>query len=384
MKLAFKIALFLSTTLTFFAFSVSPDPVERSKPTTIKILLHRQISELILEAKGRYSIYNPLDGSQVFSGIVSRRHPITTEPYGIRWGEKFPGYHQLRFVPGDSQSTLLVNGIQYKGSIEVYHHDGKFNVINEVDIDNYLKSVLSVQFPIPLHEEVMNAIVILARTNAYFQTHHFSQSFWHVVSDEVGYQGAAVLPKFHVNRAVETTHQATLSYKTAPFPAIWNQNCAGKTTSFASIFRKPFATPQGVDVPLAATDRKASQWSCSIPKERLSEMVHIDEIKAVDLYITPETEKIYGIKITGDSQVKNFSFTDFQAMVGGDILRSNDFTVKADGDSVVFTGFGEGNGVGLCLHSALLMADKGEKADKILNFFFPETKIEKWSTPMIR
>ena len=46
------------------------------------------------------------------------------------------------------------------------------------------------------------------------------------------------------------------------------------------------------------------------------------------------------------------------------------------GDQIVFKGFGEGNGVGLCLFSASAMADKGEKAPKILSAFYPETQLE--------
>ena len=58
-------------------------------------------------------------------------------------------------------------------------------------------------------------------------------------------------------------------------------------------------------------------------------------------------------------------------------MKSNDFQIQVTSDKVIFKGFGEGNGVGLCLFSANAMADKGEKAPKIMTSFFPETKLEK-------
>jgi SpoIID/LytB domain protein len=51
--------------------------------------------------------------------------------------------------------------------------------------------------------------------------------------------------------------------------------------------------------------------------------------------------------------------------------------VQLKGDDLVFTGYGEGLGVGLCLYSAKALAEKGQKATEILNAFFPETRLEK-------
>src|SRR3569832_932705 len=148
------------------ALPQNTDFSQKSKPTTLKVLLQKQVPELTLEVKGRHYIYNPLDGVQISWGLLSKRHPVKAEAYGIHWGDKFPGSYQLRFVPGDSQSSILVNGIQYRGCIEIYLTDGKFNVINEVDVENYLKSTLSTEFAVAPHDEVMSAVSIVARTNA--------------------------------------------------------------------------------------------------------------------------------------------------------------------------------------------------------------------------
>jgi stage II sporulation protein D len=52
---------------------------------------------------------------------------------------------------------------------------------------------------------------------------------------------------------------------------------------------------------------------------------------------------------------------------------SSDFTVTIKDDTVIFSGFGKGHGVGLCLYSASALAQNGENAVKILSKFFPET-----------
>ncbi|MBS0648358.1 MAG: SpoIID/LytB domain-containing protein [Verrucomicrobia bacterium] len=374
------IATIWSCVLMVIAVSASPQATDfskKSKPATVKVLLHRQVSELTLEAKGRYNIYYPLDDTKVDSGINSKRNLVTAGEYGIKWGEEYKGYHQLRFVPVDSQSYILVNGIQYRGCIEIWKNDGKLNVINEVGVEPYLKSTLSSAFPQPLHPEVMNAVAIVARTKAYFTGERNKQASWHVTASEVGYQGAGIMPKQHIDRAVDSTYHAILTYNDAPFAAAWTQNSAGKTVDFAAVFRKALSTPPGVTAPIAAKDRQKSKWTCAMPKTLLAQATDLPLVTGVDLYVTPQAAKVYAVKVTGETHVKDFDFETFQRIVGPNKLRSNDFTVEAKGDEIIFTGYGEGSGVGLCLYSAKALAEKGEKASQILEAFFPQTKLEK-------
>lgn len=380
MSLRHLLMLFIGTIGMIFNLDSSPqntDFSQKSKPMTLKVLLQKQATDLMLEVKGRHYIYNPLDGTEIAWGLLSKRFPVKAETYGIHWGEKFPGSFQLRFVPGDSQSSILVNGVQYRGCIELYLTDGKFNIINEVDTENYLKSTLSSEFSTPLPEEEMSAISIVARTHAYFTAQKNKHAFWHVTAEDVGYKGASMLPKSHIEKAVNATYHMILSYQGGPFAAGWTQNSAGKTADFATIFRKAAISPPGVQAPIALKDRKLHQWSCIFPKEHLAHALDLRAVTAIDLYVAPDSEKVYAIKVSDDAHAKDCDFIAFQQIIGKDQLRSSDFKVKAQGDELIFTGFGEGPGVGLCLYSAKMLAEKGQRAPQILQEFFPGTVLEK-------
>ncbi len=376
---------FVLIALTASATPQSTDSSQKLKPATVKVLLERQVPNLTLEVKGRHEVYDPFNGTLISSSKFSKKHTVTIDQYGvdgppcIKWDDRYPS-HQLRFVPGDSQSSILVNGIQYRGCVEIYMNNEKFNVINEVDVETYLKSTLSVAFPQPLHDEMLNAIAIVARTHAYFLSQRQKQAFWHVTAHDVGYQGATFLAKQHIARAVESTRQAILTYQGAPFAATWTQNSAGKTVDFAAVFRKSLATPPGVNAPIAAKDRTQNKWTCSLPKSLLAHATDLPRVTGIDLYVTAQAEKVYAVKVTGEAQVKDFDFVTFQKIVGSNKLRSNDFTVQTEGDELIFTGYGEGPGVGLCLYSAKALAEKGEKAPQILEAFFPQTQLEKVKT----
>lgn len=347
----------------------------KDKSSTLKILIHSQIPKALIEIKGRHHIYNPLDGTQLSWGVVSKRHELVSTLHGIQWGERFIGHHQLRLVPGDSQSSILVNGIQYKGCIEIYLNDNYFTIINEVDIETCLKSILSNQFKEALPDELMSAVAIIARTNAYFEARRNPQAFWHLTAKEIDYQGAAFLSPSYIGKAVDSTRHAVISYQNALFPATWVKNSAGKTEAFPEVFRHTLKSPPGIDVPYAA--REESQWSSSIPKEELAQAIHLPSIKSIDLYLTNPGNKVYAVKVSSDNQSKDYDFFTFQKIVGIENLRSNDFAVNSKGEDVQFVGFGDGHGVGLCLYGAQIMAKKGSKALEILTTFFPNTTLKK-------
>jgi stage II sporulation protein D len=356
---------------------IPTDFSQKEKPATIKILIDKQKSKILLEAKGRYNVYNPQNEYLVASGASTSRHVLTPSESGLKWGELFPGIFQIRVVPADAQSTVLVDGIEYRGCVEVYDFKGKLYVVNEVDIERYLKSIMTSQFINELDEEVMDAVAIAARTNAYFLVSHKMESPWHVDAQDVGYQGYAVtLQNIHVDRAVNNTRHMVMTFHGQPFPTSWTKDSAGKTADFASIYRKEVEAPKGVEAPFAAHDREKHAWNFSISKQDLAKALGAARVNSFDLYQDKKTQKVYGARVKDGEELRQFDFTKLQKALGAARLKSNDFNILVQGDQIVFKGFGEGTGVGLCLFSASAMADKGEKAPKILTAFYPDTQLE--------
>jgi stage II sporulation protein D len=356
---------------------IPQDISQKAKPTTIKVLIGKQREKVLLEAKGHYNVYNPLNALPITEGIATKRQWLKTSDNGLFWGELIPGIYQIRLVPQDAQTTLLVDGIEYRGCIEIYDIKGKLFVVNEVDIERYLKSTMTSQFASEMDEEVMDSIAITARTHAYYLVSRKMTAYWHVDAQDSGYQGYAItLQNLHVDRAIDNTRHMVLIYQGMPFPTAWTKNSAGKTADFATVFRKDVQAPDGVEAPFAAHDREKHAWTFSISKQELAKALGAAKVSDFDLYQDSKSQKIYGARLKEGSHIHQFDFTKLQEALGSARLKSNDFTVQMINDRIVFKGFGEGNGVGLCLFSANAMADKGQKAPKILASFFPETKLE--------
>lgn len=377
MKRAFS--FFILITLTSICFAVDNFTTQTNRPENIQVLLAKNVDEALLESKGSYVVLNPQDGSRITSSLSGKRFMLKATPSGIKWGEEYPGIHQVYIVPKSKKSSLLVNGIEYDGAICVFKIKNKINIINDLDIESYLKSTLTPQFPYPMENEVMAAITIAARTTAYSHVKRNKDAFWHVSAEQIGYYGKAIIqPDSHVSNSVDRTRHIilVLSEKgdARPFAATWTENSGGKTAPFHSIFRKDWWAPKnGVEAPHALLSRNDSKWTYKISKKDLAILLNLQSITTIDLYTENYSKKTYAIKILSNGETKDIDFENFQKILGTDNLLSNDLQVIVGNADVLFTGFGKGLGVGLCLLSANQMAHNGDNAAKILAKFYPDT-----------
>jgi len=355
------------------------DVSQINKPATIKILVAQDKPEVLLEIQGRYQIYNPLDGLLVDTGILGKRSPISVASDGIKWANILPiGLRQFRIVPGDSQSKILVNGVQYLGCIEAYEYNGLVTIVNELDVENYLKSTLAPLFSSEKNQELLDAIAITARTQIYYTLVHNFNADWQVDAAEVGYQGFALAHQnARLDKSIDNTKHMIMTHNQTPFFALWTKDSAGKTASIDTILRKESNAPAGVQIPLALRDREKRTWSLTITKEQLARIAEVKNINGLDLFLDQLSGKVYALRIHDGFTTKDIDFFTLQTAIGAKKVRSNDFTVSLKKDNIILSGFGEGPGAGLCLYSARLMAERGDKATKILSTFFPDTQLER-------
>ncbi|MCX6991002.1 MAG: SpoIID/LytB domain-containing protein [Chlamydiae bacterium] len=362
-----------------FTAEIHTDVSQKMKPATVKVLLVENAPSIILEAKGKYQISNPANDFVIGNGSFSKRARVSHENAGMKWGELIPGMFQMRIIPMNAETTILVNGIEYRGCVEIYDNAGKFSVINEVDVESYLRSTLASAFTKEMDQEVLNALVIVARTNVY---HMLSKKpvnpLYQVKAKESDYRGHGItLQNVALEGAISSTRHAILTYNDAPFAATWTENSAGKTADYASIYRKNTPSPSGVEIPLAESDRQKLGWSFSVTRDQLANIASVRKVSQISLFSEKNSGKVYAVKVSDGDNSQDVDFFTLQAALGETKLKSNDFTLDVKGDTVTFKGYGTGNGTGLCLYSASLMAKQGQDAGKILSTFFPDTKLEK-------
>lgn len=346
---------------------------------TIQILIKKNIDGALVDVKNGYQVINPENQKKLSSGSKGKRYYLQTTPKGLKWGEGYIGIHQIKIVPKNQATSILIDGIQYKGSLGVYDVNGQIQLVNEIDVEDALKAILSYHCANTSYQSATyDALAIALRTHLYDIIFRRQNPYWDVQAEEVKYLGGgAVLIKPEIERAVNGTRHLIMTYLDKPFPTSWTENSAGKTASYVDVFRKKSDTPPGVLVAFSQKVRESHKWKCILPNELFAKLLHLDTIKEVDLYQDPQAKKTYALSISDGKNFVELTFAEFQKLIGENRILSNDIHVHILKDNTVFEGYGQGLGVGLCLLSADEMAKMGDSAMKILNYFYPDTFIVK-------
>lgn len=214
-------------------------------PPMIDVLIVNDQSSVILEVKGKYHLYDPNTNKHLSSRMLGKRKPFETMASGLKWGEEFPGTYQIKIVPDGHQTTVVIDGEEYYGAIVVYDIGGSISIVNRVDIEDYLSSMLPQQFPEALPEETLAAVAITARTNAYYDSLNPRNPFWAVDAQKIGYKGINSA-HYHneMERAIRATSHMVMS-KTGtyegvitPFAAQWGTLSGRRISGNDAIYSK--------------------------------------------------------------------------------------------------------------------------------------------------
>jgi hypothetical protein len=240
--------------------------------TFIKLLVVHDKPGVVLEVKGQYKVYDPNTDKFISTRFKGKRKYMQAISDGIKWGEEFPGIHQLMIVPNTLSTTTIVDGIEYKGRIYVYDIGGAISIVNELTLDDYVRCTIAQQYETSnLSDEAMNAVVIAARTNAYYLVQNPGSKFWTIDARKTGYQGHTLVnvnPKFE--KALERTHNMVLSDDNNEVKAFANNwgISAGQSEAIKNIISSSISVVEADDLAKKGNDA-AKILSKAYPQKNL-------------------------------------------------------------------------------------------------------------------
>ncbi|MBS0635712.1 MAG: hypothetical protein JSR37_09640 [Verrucomicrobia bacterium] len=166
---------------------------ERFDGPTIRIQLMSDTDGAQVEVKGAYNVFDPRTGKKLDSAYASSSYYMYPTVDGIKWGQEFPGIYQVLLVPDRPATTLLVGGTEYRGMAYLYQIKGTLGGVNEVSLEEFVRSMLSTHVPSDItEEEALAALSIALRTEALYWLAIANNQYWDVKASNVGYKGAAL------------------------------------------------------------------------------------------------------------------------------------------------------------------------------------------------
>lgn len=288
-----------------------------------------------------------------------------------------------------------INEIKYKYSnfekIRLLHvEDG---TIEEIPIDEYLYGVVSAEMPVDYEEEALKAQAVSARTYTIYKIINASGKHSNAdICDDSTCCQAWISKEKRMERweedereenwnkiktCVNETAGKIITYENQPINAFFHSNSGGITEVVSNVWG-------GKDLPYlksveTAGENNYKQYSSEITVPK-NELVNLLKKEFTDLSINFDDEKCIEIlDYTSSNRVKTVKFgnteipgTKVRSLLG---LKSNNFSITINDESVTFNVIGYGHGVGLSQTGADSLAKEGFSYEEILKHFYTGVEI---------
>jgi stage II sporulation protein D len=268
----------------------------------------------------------------------------------------------------------------YQGVLRVILNNDKLQVMNEVDIEDYLYGVVPAEVPASWPPEALKSQAIAARTYALYQVKHRTSWRYDLVDsqgDQV-YKGLQCVTA-QTNQAVDATQGLILVYQHHPIFAMYTANTGWHSAYAEDVFDQ--ALPYLIGVPDAySPTQPMGRWTRTYQaKDIQRQLARIGLQFGVIQDIVPQ-------EVTPSGRIKKAKLVHSN---GTQVLRARTTLKRAldlpevllkithDQQTYVFEGGGFGHGVGLSQWGARAMAEEGKSARDILHFYYRNVDVQK-------
>ncbi len=334
----------------------------------------------------------------------ARRPPISVTAVGgmiVLNGEKVPGdrlvvrassgYLTLVIAAGTS-SGPLANGnggtpgsglapLEVAGQVSVLRRGQGLMVINELDLEEYVKGVVPSEVNAAWHPEVLKAQAVAARTYALYQRMLSGGRDYDLVAgiqDQV-YRGRHGIDS-RIEQAVEATRGLVVTYQQAPIYAVFSSTAAGLTEDALNVWSKDLPYLKGVECPFD-TNSPYYRWQTSFKLETLERNLRQQGI-AVGTIATlapasySRAGRVTKLRVLHSQGELYLRGEDLRRVIGYAAIPSTQFDLDVVGPDVVVSGYGAGHAVGLCQWGAKELAELGYPFATILRYYYPGTELQ--------
>lgn len=292
---------------------------------------------------------------------------INKKPYGLK---------NFLCTPLDPALGLTIGTSTYAGQLEGKMVDHQLLIINHVELEEYVSSVLHTEswpgwpvevnmaFAIASRSYVMSMVMRAMKSN---KPYHVCNTNHHQT-----YRGNNY--KESIKKAVRETKGMLLVYQDEPILAMFDSCCGGIIP--ANIADVDFSMTPYLKRLYPCTYCKKSrmyEWTIKVDLSALEQKIahEIKPIKKIkDIKVVEDKAGLVSkIVVKGPKKSVPISYNAMRSALKG--IRSRCFLVKKKNNDIVVHGRGVGHHIGLCQWGACEMVKDGWAYGRILSFYYP-------------
>ncbi|CCO25120.1 SpoIID/LytB domain-containing protein [Maridesulfovibrio hydrothermalis] len=267
-----------------------------------------------------------------------------------------------------------------RGVVNVSIRKGKLLILNLIEVEDYLRSVVPAESYASWPAETLKAQAVAARTYAYYQKLHRTHLFYDVYADTYDQMYAGVdREDKRTDKAVKETLGQVLLYKKKPILSQYTANSGGHTADAKAIFGagKDYLVahkdPASLKGKMASWTRK---YKISAIESKLKKIgISVPGIKSIKPLEKGPSGRITKVRIRYRGGHRDLRTRT--TLGSSRVLKLPDILLQIDRKDGYYTfkGRGWGHGVGYSQWGAAELGKK-KKYDYILKFYYPGSDIK--------
>jgi len=293
--------------------------------------------------------------------------------YDLKSNQQF----QIRSSDGRG---IWVGQKRFSGKLNLFVLDSEILVVNVLGIEKYLSSVVGSEMPTKWPIEALKAQAIASRTYALKQKGNNLFDIDSTQKNQV-YNGLESRT-YKTIRAVRSTRSLVLTHKNKLINALFHSSSGGMTENSQDVWKNKY--PYLSSVKDFDKNNPNFRWQKKFSSNELANLFpKIGGLRNIEILDITSTGRAKNIKLFGSYGSYQMSGVVLRKRLGlkSNFVRFKFFEEKLNYKSptkkgLIVIGQGSGHGVGMSQWGAKYLAARGQKAERILKYFYRGVQIK--------
>ena len=375
------VALFIAA-LTVFRFFVVPlrRPEDTARPFMVRVRIAHNVQSLKMWSAAGCKVTDLVAGEVLSEkGTMRKSMKITPAGTGIKVGKTVYDTGRICVTPYGGKPVVL-NGVRYRGEMDVIRTDKGLDAVNRIALEDYLKGVL----PKEVHPfwpfSALEAQAIASRSYAVHRAERSRNKDYDLTADTYSQvYGGKSCEKWRTSKAVEGTKGKILEYGGKVLPGYFHSCCGGRTQDGSRMWGGP-------STPLKSVRCSWCRWSPhfrwqakvstkKIMLELRKKGYDVDRIDNIKAGKQDKSGRLKYVRVRTRNRWMEVTAADLRSAVGRRLIKSRNFRIKKYPTFYLFSGYGWGHGVGMCQWGAFGQSLRRRSAERILGYYYPGADI---------
>jgi stage II sporulation protein D len=243
-------------------------------------------------------------------------------------------------VTATAKSGLGWDSVKYRGRLVFIRAASGFTVVNELDIENYVRGILKMEMSADWPQEALKAQAILARTYAVKNRGKFAKRGYDFDAGENSqvYRGVnAESPS--TDKAVSQTAGMILAWNGEAADVFYHSDSGGATADISHVWgsSRPYLRVRQEAVNYTSPN---STWQAKLSQAQVTSILsnmkqNVGNVQSVAIALADEAGRAVQLKVTGDRGAVNVKAHDFRMAAGPRVIKSTKFQIARPGGAIV-------------------------------------------------